>query len=198
MKKSVCTTLLLVAALATAAFAGDEKKAATPQQGQAEMQAMMAAVSPGPQHELMKQLTGNHTYTMKMWMDPSQPPMESTGKRSAELLLGGRYLQEKYTGTFMGMPFEGIGWLGYDNGAKEWVGAWVDNMGTGIMNSHGTCDKNTWSMTGESTDPTTGKKWASHSTLKIVDANTFVMEMYGTGPDGKEMKMFEMTCKKAM
>jgi hypothetical protein len=98
----------------------------------------------------------------------------------------------------MGMPFEGIGWLGYDNASKEWVGSWVDNMGTGIMNSHGTCDKNTWNMKGESTDPTTGKKWASHSTLKIVDANTFQMEMYGTGPDGKEMKMFEMTCKKAM
>ena len=77
------------------------------------------------------------------------------------------------------------------------MGAWVDNMGTGIMNSHGTCDKNTWSMTGESTDPTTGKKWASHST-NIVDANTFVMEMYGTGPDGKEMKMFETNLKKAM
>jgi hypothetical protein len=190
--------LFLVAALATAAFAGDDKKAATPQQDPAAMQAMMTAMSPGPNHELMKQLTGNHTYTMKMWMDPSQPPTESTGKRSAELLLGGRFLQEKYSGNFMGMPFEGIGWLGYDNAAKEWVGSWVDNMGTGIMSSHGTCDKNVWTMTGESTDPATGKKWTSRSTLKIVDPDTFTMEMYGPGADGKETKMFEMTCKKAM
>ncbi len=198
MKKSACTMFLLVVALATAAFAADEKKAATPEQQQAEMQAMMTAMTPGPNQELMKQLTGNHDYTMKMWMAPGQPPTESTGKRSAEMLLGGRFLQEKYSGTFMGMPFEGIGWLGYDNAAKEWVGSWIDNMGTGIMTSHGTYDKGMWSMTGESTDPTTGKKWTSRSTLKIVDPNTFTMEMFGTGPDGKEMKMFEMNCKKAM
>ncbi len=197
MKKSVCTMLVLVAALAVAAFA-DDKKPAGSQPSQADMQAMMAAMSPGPQHELMKQLTGNHTYTMKMWQDPAAPPMESTGKRSAELLLGGRFLQEKYSGTFMGMPFEGIGWLGYDNAGKQWVGSWIDNMGTGIMNSTGTYDNGMWSMTGESTDPATGKKWSSRSTLKIVDANTFQMEMYSKGADGKEMKMFEMTCKKAM
>jgi hypothetical protein len=198
MKKSACIMFLLVVALATAAFAADEKKAATPEQQQAEMQAMMAAMTPGPNQELMKQLTGNHNYTMKMWMAPGQPPTESTGKRSAEMLLGGRFLEEKYSGTFMNMPFEGIGWLGYDNAGKEWVGSWIDNMGTGIMTSHGTYANNMWSMTGESTDPTTGKKWTSRSTLKIVDPNTFTMEMFGMGPDGKEMKMFEMTCKKAM
>jgi hypothetical protein len=188
----------LVVALAAAAFAGDEKKAAQqPQMDPAAMQAMMTAMSPGEHHEHMKKLAGNHTYTMKMWMDPAAPPQESTGKRTSEFLLGGRFLEEKYTGTFMGMPFEGIGILGYDNVKKQYVGTWIDNMSTGIMTSHGTCDKGSWTMTGESTDPMTGKTWTSRSVVKIVDDNTFVMEMYGPAPDGKEYKMMEMTCKKA-
>ena len=208
MKKSVCTMLILAAALATAAFAADDKKAATAGQekkaappGQqadaAAMQAMMAAMTPGEHHEHLKKLVGNHNYTMKMWMDPTAPPTESTGKRSAELLLGGRFLQEKFTGTFMGMPFEGIGLMGYDNVKKEYVGTWIDNMGTGMMTSHGQCDKTGWTMTGEGTDPTTGKTWTSRSVVKIVDDNTFTMEMFAPGPDGKEFKMFEMTCKRA-
>lgn len=198
MKKSVCTMLILVAALAAAAFAGDDKKAAQAQQPDAAgMQAMAAAMTPGEHHEHLKKLAGNHTYTMKMWMDPTAPPSESTGKRTAEFLLGGRFLQEKFTGTFMGMPFEGIGLIGYDNIKKEYVGTWIDNMGTGIMTSHGTCDKSGWTMTGEATDPMTGKTWTSRSVVKIVDDNTFTMEMFGPGADGKEFKMFEMTCKKA-
>ena len=52
-------------------------------------------------------------------------------------------------------------------------------------------------MTGEGTDPSTGKTWTSRSVVKIVDDNTFTMEMFAPGPDGKEFKMFEMTCKRA-
>ncbi len=198
MKKFACTILLLVAALATAAFAGDDKKAPPPgqQADAAATQAMMAAMTPGEHHEHLKKIAGNHTYTMKMWMDPTAPPVESTGKRSTEFLLGGRFLQEKFSGTFMGMPFEGIGVLGYDNVKKEYVGTWVDNMGTGIMTSHGTCDKSGWTMIGEATDPMTGKPWTSRSVLKLVDDNTFTMEMFGPNAEGKEYKMFEMTCKK--
>jgi hypothetical protein len=91
MRKFVCTMLLVLAAFAVPAFAGGDKKAAQPPATDPGMQAMMAAMSPGEHHEHMKQLTGNHTYTMKMWMDPSAPPQESTGKRSAQMILGGRF-----------------------------------------------------------------------------------------------------------
>ncbi len=197
MKKSVCTILLFSAVLATAAFAGDDKKAAAPQQDAAAMQAMMAAMTPGEHHDHLKKLTGKHTYTMKMYMAPGAPPVESTGTRTAEMLLGDRFLEEKYSGNFMGMPFEGLGFMGYDNVNKQYVGTWMDNMSTGIMDMHGTCDKGSWSMTGEGTDPATGKKMTTRSVLKIVDDNTFTLEMFGPGADGKETKMFEMTCKRA-
>jgi hypothetical protein len=191
-------TLLSVAALAApavAAFAGEDKPAMDP----AAQQAMMQAAAPGEHHAHMKKLAGNFDYTIKMWMDPSQPPMESAGKRTAEMILGDRFLVEKYTGIFMGMPFEGIGTMGYDNVQQKYVGTWIDNMGTGFMISSGSCDgKGSWTMTGEAADPMTGKVWKSRSVMKCIDDNTFVLEMFAPGPDGKETKMMEITAKRAM
>jgi hypothetical protein len=200
MKRFVCTalTLTMVGGLVITAFAGDEKKT-PPAMDPAAQQAMMQAMAPGEHHEHMKKLAGNFDYTIKMWMDPSAPPTESTGKRTAEFLLGGRYLQEKISGSFMGMPFEGISLMAYDNLAKEYVSTWIDNMGTGIMVSHGQCDGKgtTWTMTGESIDPATGKKITMKSVTKLVDANTITMEMSSPGPDGKDMKMIELTMKRS-
>jgi hypothetical protein len=188
----VCTLLLLAMLAAVPALAGDEKAAAAAQDP-------MAMMMPGEHHAHLKKLAGNWDYTMKIWAEPGAEPMESTGKRSAEMILGDRYLQEKYTGTFMGMPFEGHGTTGYDNAQKEYVGTWLDNMGTGIMMSTGSCDgKGTWTMTGDMADPATGKMVPTRSVTKLVDDNTYIVEMYLKGPDGKEMKMMEMAHKRAM
>jgi hypothetical protein len=196
MKRWMCTLLVVAStmAIAAAAVAQDKSPADV---DPAAMQAMMAAMTPGEHHEHMKKMAGNFDYTMKMWMDPSSPPMESTGKRTAEMLLGGRYLQEKYTGTFMGMPFEGVGLLGYDNVGKQYVTTWIDNMSTGIMTGHGTCSKAGWEMTSESLDPVTGKPTTSKSKVTMPDDDTIVMEMFMPGADGKDFKMMEITCKRS-
>ena len=198
MRRFVCTLLALamVSAFAVAALAGDEKK---PEMDPATMQAMMQAMSPGEHHEHMKKLVGNFDYTIKMWMDPSMPPAESTGKRSAELVMGGRYLIEKYTGSFMGMTFEGMGMMAYDNLQKKYISTWIDNMGTGIMMATGTCDgKGAWTMSGEMADPMTGKMAQMKSVIKFVDDNTYIMESFTPGPDGKDFKTMEVTARRAM
>ena len=187
MKRFVCTVLafVMLMPIAMVALAGDEKQPAMDP---------MAAIMPGEHHAHIKMLAGNFDYTIKMWMDPTQPPQESTGKRSAEMILGGRYLTEKYTGTFMGMPFEGYGTLAYDNMQKKYVGTWIDNMGTGIMISSGQCNAKdmTWTMSGEMADPMTGEMVMTRSVTKLVDPDHIMMEMYAPGADGKEMKTMEI------
>ena len=49
------------------------------------------------------------------------------------MILGGRYLEQRYEGTMMGQPFSGIGVTGFDNYKKKFVSTWVDSMGTAIM-----------------------------------------------------------------
>jgi hypothetical protein len=158
----------------------------------------MQAITPGEHHEHLKALVGNFDYTIKMWMAPGMAPQEFTGKRSAEMIMGGRYLQEKYTGTFMGMPFEGLGTMAYDNVQKKYISTWIDNMGTGLMVATGQCDKGpSWTMTGEMADPQSGKMVPTRSVTKIIDADHMTMEMYSPGPDGKEMKMMEVAATRS-
>ena len=41
----------------------------------------------------------------------------------------------------MGMPMEGWSIEGYDNGKKEFVNIWIDNMGSGMASSSGKYDE---------------------------------------------------------
>jgi hypothetical protein len=105
------------------------------------------------------------------------------------MILGGRYQESTNTGSFNGMPFEGISTVGYDNAKKKYVSTWVDNMGTGIMYLEGTWNNATRMgvFTGTAIDPMTGKECNIRQTLKIIDENTQEMEMFDNKM-GKETK----------
>lgn len=170
------------------------------QQGGPEMEAMMKAMSPGENHKHLAWYAGDWTFTNKMWMDPGQPPAESAGTMHGEMILGGRYAQTHWKGEMMGMPFEGRGTDGYDNLAKQYVSTWVDNMGTGILYMTGTCENGgkTCTMKGDMVDPMTGGKGSMRSVTTWADQNSFKFELFGAGPDGKEIKVMEMNLKKKM
>lgn len=186
--------LLIVASLllCSTAFAQKAKKGAPDQA--AMMEAMQKFATPGPEHARLKAMTGTWTGAIKMWMDPAAPPMESTGTEEAKMILGDRYLQQDSKGSFMGQPYSGIGLTGYDNAKKKFVGTWIDNMGTGIMTTEGTCDAAGKVCTYETsmTDPMTGKVQKGKMVIRIESDTKHTMEMYGKGPNGKEFKMMEI------
>jgi hypothetical protein len=191
-------SLLALAAVLPAAAQDKSKQPAPPAMGGPEMEAMMKAMSPGEPHKHIARMAGDWTFTNKMWMDPSQPATESSGTMHGEMILGGRYVQTVWKGNFMGMPFEGHGTDGYDNLAKQYVSSWVDNMGTGILYSTGTCDAagSKCEYKGDMMDPMSGKKSYMRSVMTWADNNSFKNEMYGPGPDGKEAKMMEIVVKR--
>jgi hypothetical protein len=191
---TVALSLLALLALAVPAIAQEN----APAMGGPEMEAMMKAMSPGEQHKHLARLAGDWTYTSKMWMDPSQPATESSGTMHGEVLFGGRYVEHTWKGNFMGIPFEGRGTDAYDNVAKQYVTSWVDNMGTGILQSTGNCDDigKSCTFTGGAWDPMSGQKTTVKSIITWMDDNTFKNEMYGKGPDGQEMKMMEIVVKR--
>jgi hypothetical protein len=204
----VCTVVALTMLASGAALAQDKKAAAPATQKpaapapsaaqQKQMQDMMAMVMPGPQHELMKKMVGEFDYTISVAM-PGSPMQEYKGHRSAKMIMGDRYLDETYTGTFMGMPFEGHGTMAYDNVQKKFLSTWIDNMGTGIMYGSGQADATgtTFTMSADMADPQTGKMTPTRSVTKIVDADHITMDMFGPGPDGKEMKMMSIAATRS-
>ncbi|MBC8048130.1 MAG: DUF1579 domain-containing protein [Fimbriimonadaceae bacterium] len=166
------------------------------QPSDAETQKWMAYMTPGEEHKMMKAAEGEWKAKTKMWMDPTQPPMESESKVKCEMILGGRYLSQEFNGSMMGMPFNGMGIIGYDNAAKKYVGTWIDNMGTGVFYQEGNMkSNNTLEMVGMMVDPMTGKDMKVKTIYTFMDDKTEKMEMYNV-VDGKEIKAMEMIMTK--
>jgi hypothetical protein len=159
----------------------------------AEEKAMMAYMTPGDVHQMMGKSVGKWSGAITMWMSPGAAPTTMTGESTNEMILGGRYLQGKNTGTMMGMPFEGISTTGYDNAKKVFVNSWIDNAGTGMMYLEGKWDaqNKTINFSGKMVDPMTGKDMPIREVLKFVDDNTQVMEMFMTDK-GTEFKTMEI------
>jgi len=163
--------------------------------GDPHMDAWVKAATPGEAHAKLKATEGSWNTVTKHWHDLASQPMESKGTCERKWIMDGRYMEEHYSGDFMGMPFKGMGIGGYDNVQKKYVTTWIDNMGTGIMLFTGTADApgKVFNYTGDYADPMTGKMQKMRSVMRIVDDKSHIFEMYGPGEDGKEFKMMEVT-----
>lgn len=166
------------------------------------MQKMMEYGTPGSMHAMMASWNGTWNGDISMWPAEGAPVQKSTGTAVNTMILDGKYQMSKHTGDMMGMPFEGLNIVAYDNATKTFNSTWVDNMSTGIMSMSGNWDEasKTLSLSGKMPDICRpGKECAMRETFKIIDDNTQMMEMYGPDPaTGKEYKMMEikMTRKK--
>jgi hypothetical protein len=163
------------------------------QQTDAAMKKWIEFMTPGEMHKMLAQDDGEWTEDITTWMAPGAPPQKMASTCVNKMIMGGRYQESKHIGTMMGMPFEGMGLTGYDNGRKLFVSTWVDNMGSGIMNLEGNWNATTKSinMKGTSTDPMTGKSMPVRQVMKMLKDSTQQMEMYMT-QNGKEFKTLEI------
>ncbi len=176
-----------------------EKLAGKPESaesGQAEMMEMLAKLgAPGEYHQHLEPMVGRWKAAVKMRWDENSEWEESTGIMENKWHLGGRWLLSQFKGDMSGEPFEGTGYMGYDNVKKEYVSIWMDTMCTGVMVCTGSCDAShrVFTLKGESPDPMTNQPWKFRNVCTIVDANKHTFEMFATGADGKEYLMMEIT-----
>lgn len=158
--------------------------------------AWMEFATPGDMHKMLAKFDGNWTGATSMWMDDSGKAATSTSECTNKMIFGGRYQVSNYKGNFMGMPFEGMSIMGYDNSKKKFVSTWIDNMGTGLMHAEGDWNPSTKSIDfkGKMTDPSRpGKDCEVREVYTFTDDNNHKLEMYGQNPKtGKEMKTMEI------
>jgi hypothetical protein len=155
-----------------------------------------AYMTPSPVHKMIAGWSGKWKGDVTMWETPGAPPQKSKVETVYKMILGDRYQESHNTGTMMGMPFEGIGTLAYDNARKVFISTWIDNMGTGLMTMEGTWDEasKTINFTGNMVNPGTGsaKQERVRETYSVVDDHTHLMQMFAQGKDGKEFKTMEI------
>jgi hypothetical protein len=173
--------------------------------GMPSMDEMMKLMGPGAEHQqLMQQFEGTWDTTCTFQMAPGQPENTSTGTSENHMVLGGRYLTQHFRGTMsmpgMGeMPFEGMGYTGFDRAKKEWFSTWIDSMGTGQMQSTGTYDAaaKTYTYKGSYEDPAKGHVDV-REVIRVESPDRHVMEFYMPGENGQpDFKSMTITYTRA-
>lgn len=118
---------MLQASLSTSAALQPESEAPSMEEMMAQMEKLG---QPGEHHEKLDRTVGEWNVEA-MFMDPAGGEIKGEGTMSSEWVLEGRFVKTDFhLPDFMGSKFHGIGYNGYDNGAGEYVGVWMDNMST--------------------------------------------------------------------
>ena len=193
--------LVLTLTLSNESIGQEKKKSDKKMPSQEEMmKRWQESMTPGAPHKRFEESAGTWDAEVKMWMNgPTADPMISKGTSENKLVLGGRYLQQDFTGEMMGQQFTGIGLTGYDNFKKKYVSFWIDNMSTAMSTMDGALDKDGKSLTmrGKMDEPATGEKDKKVKYVtRFIDNDTQVFETYDVTSFGDKKPIMEITYKR--
>ncbi len=168
-----------------------KKDDAAPKKDDKAKDAKPAAMEPGdkagPNHEFLKQLVGEWQAEAKD-LTPGQEATDK-GTMSNTMVFGGRFLSSEFKGRLHGQFFFGGGMWGYNNTEKRFESSWADSSGTALsfMTGSVSADGKVFTMTGESTNPATGKKSATKEVTTITGKDSYKLEIYGDGAKSMEV-----------
>jgi hypothetical protein len=156
----------------------------------------LAAGTPGPAHAALNDLVGSWDIATTTWMGgPGSKPIQSIGAAEVQWVLGGRFQRQEMKGEMNGMPMEGVGYTGYDNLNKIYIGVWIDNSSTSMYLMKGTFDSKGRVLTvfGTMDDAITGEygKMVKYVT-RIISKDKSVFEMYDCTIPGPDQRIAEM------
>lgn len=196
--KRVTTLALLAIAAMTGAQPPTNSDHKAPPTGltEADMQACMAAATPGPMHERLAKGVGTWKGACKMWMPGATEPVASECTTTISPMMDGRFVRIESSGEMPGMgPFQGFGLNGFDNVSQKFVMTWADNMGTGMMNGTGELSEDgktlTWSCSFNC--PITKGPMKCRQIERQTGKDTMTVEMFGPDPKtGRDYKMMQI------
>jgi hypothetical protein len=165
-----------------------------------DLQACMAAGTPGEMHKKLGKEVGKWQGKHTMWMAPGAAPVTSECTATVTPLMDGRFVQTEFNGEIPGMgPYNGLGVTGFDNVSKKFQATWLDNHSTGIMIGTGEIsdDGKTLTWKYECSCPITKKPTEMRQVETYSSPTSKKMEMFGTDPkSGKEFKMMSIELTK--
>jgi hypothetical protein len=207
MKKSIlvsscCSVAAVSALVGSIVFAQDQgaQMQLPPGWTMEDVQACMAAGTPGEMHKHLLESVGSWDGKTSMVMAPNAPAIESTCTTTVTSIMDGRYVQVDVAGEMPGMgPYKGMYIYGFDNVSQEFVATAIDNMGTGVMHGTGELSADGKTLTTNYTYncPITKKPAVMREVETITGPKTKKLEMYTNDPkSGKEYKMMTIELTK--
>jgi len=186
-----CVTL----GLANPVFAGNVEKNATAASDIAsEAKAIESAITPGEGQKKLDAMIGTFSVKILTWATPTADPVESQATSISNWVLGQRYVQSMLSGYVNGEPFNGIGYMAFDNVTKTYQAAWMDTGSTEITWYKGNMDATGKSalMKASVANPVTAKPTPLELRVVIDSSGNHITELWGKGLGHKMFKMMEL------
>ena len=171
-------------ALALAACASGPKKPAL---------TMAEWTQPTEQHRQIAAGAGEWVGTLTMFGEHATPapiPAQETVEA-----IGPFWVQSRFTCDFMGMPYVGTGFVGYDPSTRKYLGTWLDNTSSYFASMEGEKDASgKLVMRWTAPDETTGEL-VPHRSESVETAKGRLMTFYKGDGAGTKTMVIEMTRK---
>lgn len=153
---------------------------------------------PGVPHQLLGSFVGTWDVTISSRSAPDVPPEVSKGVSNISWLLGGRFVREDFKGSVAGEKYEGVGFLGFDNGARLFSAVWMDSLNTSVALSKGRFNEknSTFQFTGEIYDPLLGRTKTNEMQIKLISSSHYEVSMIDVTPRGERFKALTMVYRK--
>ena len=189
MKHSV-TTLFLLAFVAMF----------VPYQSQAQDDATMAMMMPGPEHKLLERFAGDWDVEVRMWF-PGMDMQESKTTEHSKVIFGGRFVHVTSTMDWMGTEVETIEYMGFNKATKKYEFFRIESMGTSMTKTEGEYNKADDSFTFHGKDTMPGPDGKMHEfsydlIWKFDGDNKYQFTLMWPDETGKLTKMVETTATK--
>jgi Protein of unknown function (DUF1579) len=153
---------------------------------------------PGERHELLNAFVGEWDVDIVSWRDPKANPERSKGHSSSTWILGYRYVREKFVSLELGPRYEGLGFLGYDAGAKLFTTVWLDSLNTSIATSKGLYNPGTSTLEfrGEIYDPLLGRTKETRTFIRVLSKDSYEVSLVDRTARGIEFQSLQMTYRR--
>ena len=190
------TNWILASVFALVVIAGPslaEEAKAVPSNPEALFKALAQAGTPGPEHAKLQPFVGEWNVIQKVWIDPSQPPMESKGTIEGKWILGNRFVQGTISIDCHGKTVEGMCILGYDVAQKKFSKLKVCALTSTSTAAYAVPDPSgkKFDFVSEECCPLTGVKMSGREEMVIEGNDKIVATIYKT-MEGKEVKLMEL------
>jgi hypothetical protein len=157
------------------------------------IRAYLEAGTPGEHHRHLDPLVGTWSARFTIWAEEGAEPTETTGTIKRRWVLGGRFLEETVETKTETGPFNGIGYIGYDNLEGRYEIVWMDSVSTAMFTETATFDEDDriLRLRGSHRDAATGRTIDTWGELDLSDPDRQTFVGYAIDEDGDPRKTFE-------